>query len=340
MQKEALVVSSRTGNSWRLASDEGAYLMGDDVAPCPLSFMTSGMVASFTNHILALARTRRLRIRDLRLVQDNFYTMSGSILRGTMTGGALPVQLTVEIDCDAAQPELLELVRQAVAASPASGLMSAELTNIFTLTHNGRQIDTGRVSALERPAEPDAGGSFDLSKPAEGDWTGLIVRNGMTPRAEGSASAPGSSLAEEQSRTLHLRGICTLGAGGLKKIEQQLYSPHGSIFHFLSDEAVGAGGEGRAPDAATYLSAGIAFCFMTQFGRYAKFVKKEVKDYRIIQDTHFLPGAAGPVETHVYLVTDHDDMFARTILDMSEQTCFLHALCRTRVHTNVDVKVV
>jgi hypothetical protein len=84
-------------------------------------------------------------------------------------------------------------------------------------------------------------------------------------------------------------------------------------------------------NAATYPSAGIAFCFMTQSGRYAKIVKKEVKDYRIIQDTHFVPGAFGPVETHVFLATDHDDMFARTILDMSEQTCFLHALCRTRV---------
>jgi hypothetical protein len=28
---------------------------------------------------------------------------------------------------------------------------------------------------------------------------------------------------------------------------------------------------------------------MTQFGRYAKIVKKEVKDYRIIQDSIFCP---------------------------------------------------
>jgi hypothetical protein len=32
-------------------SDEGAYLMGDDVAPCPLAFMTAGMVASFMEEI-------------------------------------------------------------------------------------------------------------------------------------------------------------------------------------------------------------------------------------------------------------------------------------------------
>ena len=32
MQKEALVVAGRTGAVWRLASDEGAYLNGDEVA--------------------------------------------------------------------------------------------------------------------------------------------------------------------------------------------------------------------------------------------------------------------------------------------------------------------
>lgn len=41
MQKEALVTSSVSGNTWRLASDEGEYLDGDDVAPCPLAFMTT-----------------------------------------------------------------------------------------------------------------------------------------------------------------------------------------------------------------------------------------------------------------------------------------------------------
>ncbi len=84
------------------------------------------------------------------------------------------------------------------------------------------------------------------------------------------------------------------------------------------------------------MSAGIAFCFMTQFGRYAEIVRKELPSYRIVQDTHFArgdgagtPGTADPVETHVFLDTPEGDDFAREVLDMSEQTCFLHALCRT-----------
>jgi uncharacterized OsmC-like protein len=342
MQKEALVVSNFTGVTWRLSSDEGAYLMGDDAAPCPLSFMTVGMVSSFMEEVLALAKKRRIEFRYITLVQDNYYTMEGSALRGTMTGGALPVELTVEADSPAGQDTLDELLQEAVAASPVSALLRDVLHSKFTLTHNGRELRTGRVLPIGLPAEPAPQDCFDRAEPADGDWTDLIRRNGMSPKTAEATSSTGSSYAAEQSRRLHVRGICKLRPDGLKTIEQHLLNPHGSIFHFLSEEGPPAGGAGRAPDALTYLSAGIAFCFMTQFGRYAKIVHKHLKSYRVVQDTHFSlsgakPSVTDPVETHVMLETAEDDEFARTIVDMSEQTCFLHALCRSQL--NVHSKV-
>ncbi|MEM6579368.1 MAG: OsmC family peroxiredoxin, partial [Pseudomonadota bacterium] len=54
-QKEALIRSHNTGETWRLVSDEGPYLNGHDAAPCPLAFLSTGMAASFMNEILALA---------------------------------------------------------------------------------------------------------------------------------------------------------------------------------------------------------------------------------------------------------------------------------------------
>ena len=80
MQKEA-IVSTSAGGAWRLASDEGAYLNGLDEAPCPLAFMTTGMAASFMHAIQARLAVAGLEHQGIRLVQDNYYTMQGSMPR-------------------------------------------------------------------------------------------------------------------------------------------------------------------------------------------------------------------------------------------------------------------
>lgn len=349
MQKEALAVSQRTGATWRLASDEGAYLDGDDEAPCPLSFLTTGMVSSYMEEILALAKSRRIEIAGIRLIQDNFYTMQGSALKGTMTGGAKDVELEAQIASAADRDTLTQLLHDATAASPLNGLMRHRHESLFTLTHNGRATGCGRVAEIDAAAVPPlSDAAFESAAPAAGDWTDQIVRNGMSPKTAETTGFARSSLAEQQNRTLHIRGICTLRADGVKQIEQQLFNPHGSIFRFLSDEAPENGGQGLAPDACTYISAGIAFCFMTQIGRYARIAKKDLREYRIVQDTHFsLGGASGgtgktgeadPVETHVELTTGENDEFAQTALDMSEQTCFLHALCRAELKTKIRIR--
>ncbi len=347
MQKEALVASARSGAVWRLASDEGAYLNGQDEAPCPLAFFTTGMIASTMNEVLALAGERNIAIGDIRLIQDNYYTMQGSALKGTMVGGARNVEMEAQIDSDASRQDLMQLVCDAAAASPLNSLMRDHNESLFTLTHNGRGIETARALAIGRPALADPGDQFDGARPAKDDWSGLVRRNGMTPQTVETTSYQGSSLEEGQDRTLHVRGICTLRSDGIRQIEQHLYNPRGSIFHFLCDEAPENGGMGRAPDAASYISAGIGFCFMTQFGRYAQIVKKPIAEYRILQDTHFSPGGAtggtgkpgetDPVETHVYLRTGEDDDFARTALDMSEQTCFLHAFCKAGLKAKIRI---
>ena len=91
-----------TGDVWRLTSDEGAYLDGHDEAPCPLSFLSTGMVSSYMNELTALAEARGLDLGRIRIVQDNFYTMKGSALQGTMTGGAKDIELDVSVEADIA----------------------------------------------------------------------------------------------------------------------------------------------------------------------------------------------------------------------------------------------
>ena len=349
-QKEALVASSRTGLVWRLSSDEGSYLDGHDEASCPLSFLTVGMVASYMNEIMALAKQQNVAIHKLRLIQDNYYTMEGSMRKRTMVGGALPVELTVEINCDLEDPALNTFLLNAISASPINGLMRGALESLFALSKNGRELDLGKAKRVAGPLCADPGDHFDQCKFESSTLKEPLVEpQGTTPKKEvsGGTSAAGSSLADEQNRTLNIGGVCTLREDGIKEIIQLQYSPHGTSFKLLSEEVSINGDQGRAPDASTYISAGVAFCFMTQFGRFAKMLDLDLEEYRVVQDSHFsLGGASGgtgeagkadPLETHVYLKTSESDDVAREMLDISEQTCFLHAFCRTDMKTKLRV---
>ena len=133
-QKEALVCSAKTKQTWRLVSDEGPYLNGHDAAPCPLAFLSAGMAASYLNEITALAEQRGVVFRKLRLIQNNYYTMRGSMPKRTMIGGAEPVELEVQVDCNLDDASLNSFLMDAVHASPLNGLMRGQLASLFKLS--------------------------------------------------------------------------------------------------------------------------------------------------------------------------------------------------------------
>ncbi len=341
-QKEALVRSAKTGDTWRFVSDEGPYLNGHDAACCPLAFLSCGMAASYMNEILALAKQRGIEIRKLKLIQDNYYTMKGSMLKRTMVGGAENIELQVEIDCDLEDGPLNEFLINATYASPLNGLMRGQIESLFKLSKNGAELPTAKASELDGAIIPDPGDHFAKAKP-DGAGDDLLSKAGPTPKkevAKGTATGS-SSLSDEQDRRLNIGAVAELREDGIKSIQQMQYSPYGTSFRLLSSE------DARAPDANTLISAGIGFCFMTQFGRFVSMLKLDLPDYRIVQDTHFsLGGASGgtgkageadPIETHVYLETSESDEIAQEMLDISEQTCFLHAFCRTDLKTKLRV---
>jgi len=342
-QKEALICSAKTGDTWRLVSDEGPYLNGHDAAPCPLAFLSTGMVASFMNEITALAEIQGIHIRYLKLTQDNYYTMKGSMPKRTMVGGAENIELLVEIDCDLSDGELNDFLVNATFASPLNGLLRGKIESLFKLSRNGTPLPTAKAAELEGSLLPDPEDRFAYAEPAA-HTTDLMAPVGLTPKktvAKGTAVG-GSSLSDEQDRRLNIGAIAVLRDDGQKEIQQMQYSPYGTSFRFLSSE------DGRSPDANTLISAGIGFCFMTQFGRFVSMLNLDLPDYRIVQDTHFSlggasggtgkPGEADPIETHVYLETTESNQVAQEMLDISEQTCFLHAFCRTDLKTRLKVK--
>ena len=347
-QKEALVRPSGQGIIWRLVSDEGPYLNGYDEAPCPLAFLTVGMAASYMDEIAALAEIRGIEYEGLRVEVDSFYTMKGSMQKRTMVGGAEPVEIRVGGRFDASLETVQSLVADGVVASPVHGLIRGKLANAFALASNGFELETAGAKQIAGSRMADPHSCFERAKYAD-HGPKLYEAVGETPRkkVELGTSKGGSSLSDDQNRRLNIGAISVMRDDGIKEIQQMQYSPHGTSFRFLSQRVEGRGGNCRAPDALSLVSAGIGFCFMTQFGRFASMCGFDLPEYRIVQDTKFsLGGATGrtgksgkaeAIETHVYLVTEEDADVAREMLDVSEKTCFLHALCRTDLKPRINL---
>ena len=344
MQKEALVFNGASGQAWRMVCDEGPYLNGTDLAPFPLAFFAVGLILSFMREIEALAETRGVSLSGLTLVQDNRYTMEGSALKGSMVGGALPVELTAQAGGPADDDTLRQLVSDAVAGAPVSGLLKDTLTSLFTLTHNGEAAPPARVAALKGQPLADPAPVFDRAVPdPDAEFADDIILKTQSAEQVTGEGGAGSSLQAEQKRVLHMQTVARRRDDGLVEATIHLFNPKGSQFRFLGD----IDSTGRAPQGLDYLSAGIAFCYLTQMGRFAHIAKLTLDNYRIVQDTGFsVPGTAArrgtaplsrPVETHVHVDSPADRTDIQRLTDMSEQTCFLHAACRTPLKTKIKI---
>jgi organic hydroperoxide reductase OsmC/OhrA len=342
MQKEALVVSAATGTAWRFACDEGEHLGGHNKAPNPLTYLSAGMISSYMNEITALAAQRQIELRGLELILENFYYREGDFRKGTMTSGALPPELNVICEADCDDQTLTTLLYEAVAASPLNGLALGSHPSLFTLTHNGNALTPTHVTPLDMEPFANPGDNFPnlvpaSDSPAVPSLIEMLMEEDAAYEAFLESRVDSPDLGADK-QLLHMHSKCVLRPDGVKEIYKEQYNPSAPSWKYLSDEGEGFGGHGRAPDAASLISAGIGLCFMTQMGRFAKMAKLPLTGYSIVQDTHFsLGGASGgtgqagialPVETHVFLDTDADDAAAQKILEVGERTCFLHAFCR------------
>lgn len=339
MQKEAVVAGGAGSKAWRFVCDEGPYLKGTDLAPFPLGYFCAGMVSCYMTELVRLLREHNISFRTLKLLQDNRYAMAGSALAGTMTGSALPVSLQLVADSPVKASQLQALLQEAVAQAPVAALLGGVCINEFSVTLNGERLQTQRVESTIETVPPCPGG-FDTLAPHPTQLTApdLIVKLASAGLHEGVSGGVASSLQDHQQRELHMQGTCVLREDGLQEISVDLFQPIGSRFRFLADTL----GSDLAPDGLSYLSAGIAFCFLTQVGRYTTIRKWPLQECQMVQDTCFHPARAGqsprmqPVVTHLFLQAALEAAQAQQVLDMSEQTCFLHAACRQSV--NLDLR--
>jgi len=341
MQKEAIVLRGDDFPAWRLVCDEGHYLNGTDLAPPPLAYFSAGMAAVYAASMAKELGRMGHDYKHLSLLQDARYGMDGSALRGTMMASARPLVLRATLAAPADPDQLSSRLKQAISNTLAESLLRTALADTFSIDRNGAVIATGRVhqAGTQGPGDPHAlfgRNEFNRDDP---DDEALVVKLESSGSVFEADHGVGAALKDHQKRDLLIRSRVTWREDGLQQIRVQIHRPIGSVFQFLVDENVDDGGGRRAPDGLSYLSAGIAFCFMTQLGRYAHITKRIIDRYSIVQDTSFdlAKRLMLPVETHVHLMTDEDVSNCQKIVDMGEQTCFLHAACRAANETELQV---
>jgi organic hydroperoxide reductase OsmC/OhrA len=350
MQKEALVSDGRNGTCWRLVCDEGPWLNGTDLAPFPLGFFSAGLVASYMSEFLTHARQADIAVEELEVMVDSRYSMEGSLLRGTMVGASQPVEVTFRARTTAGLERDRGLACLAVASSPADAYLRHAVDSLFSLNHNGDRIPVIRVAESVTSQHADPADLFSRAQPAPGKFAADILQrldgeDSLGGEKLGTARSSAVGLSDQQKRQVHVRAVGTLRSDGMKELKVACFKPIGSVFHFLSDDSVATGGQERAPSGLVYMAAGISFCFMTQLGRYAQVAKHDMQAYRIVQDTSFSSPAvlnktgeaasSSPVDTDVFIVNRQELEDTQTLLNMGEQTCYLHAACRSGLKTRI-----
>ncbi len=335
-QKEVVVEEGAGGTVWRLTSDEGAILKGTDLAPFPLAFFNAGLHADFVNRALAIAHAQGMPLDITGITLDNHYAFNGSFFKGTGEGSAEAVTVNVRARSGAPRDAVQRVLDAALAASPAHALMAQAQRNTFALYVNGRRCPVTRVAASaaadqQDPFKAHAAAPAPLAGTASAYTAVECIERALPP------GPPPVMSAEGRVPILIPGESVLLDAGGV--IATTVTPRVGNVFRMTCDERTAGSGSNAAPSGLASIAAGIAFCYMTQFTRYIEHRSHKVRAIRFVQTLPFtlagsaadgsLRGGLEPVDTHVFLHAEEPDAVMQNLLEVAENTCYLHSALRS-----------
>jgi uncharacterized OsmC-like protein len=327
-QKEAVVTEGADASAWRLTSDEGKHLRGTDLAPFPLGFFNAGMQSDLYSRIRTLAAARNIALDAVEIRVTNHYWLTGSFIHGTGEGHAEAPDIDVHVESSDPTETIKALVVAAMDASPAVAFLRTPLSgNTFALYINGRRRN---IEGVANSASADAGDPYrvyaraprPLDPNARRD---LIEKTGQVE--QGTVEPASATVTNKLIRNILGEGK-SLGQNGQYTTDTWLGMPGTSHFKLVSDE----GGGDVAPCGLALLSAGIAFCYMTQLSRYIENMKMKIHGVRLVQFNPYLAGpnaAADPIDTHLFLNGEAPEETHLQLLTIAARTCYLHAASKT-----------
>ena len=348
-QKEGVLSEGDNGSVWRMATDEGKHLGGTDLAPFPLGFFNAGLHADLHNRLLAIAKARSIPLDDVKIDLLNGYYIIGSFIRGDGVGHGEPPVITVQISSSASATDISALVHDAVKASPALDMMRSVLDNTFAIYVNGRRRV---VQTLTNSDAPDAADPYKTyaSPPAPMDGSDelpdIVWKTGVV---EAGVAKPAPTGTDEKLKRI-VRPVpghsVLLDPAGVTETDTYLGMDGMSHFKLKSDEREDID---QAPSGLGLLAAGIAFCYMTQIGRYIQHQKFAIRGVRLVQHTPFSisgdpadgswVGKAEPADTHLFLSGEEDDETHERLMTIAANTCYLHATMGAALEPVVAVEL-
>ncbi|MFY0611504.1 MAG: OsmC family protein [Hyphomicrobiaceae bacterium] len=343
-QREGIVKEGANGSTWRLTCDEGKHLKGTDLAPFPLGYFNAGLHSDLIGRIQSLAQTRSIMLDQLNLDLQNHYWLTGSFFKGDGEGFSDPATATVKINSKSSPDDIRSLIDDAIKASPAMAAMRLPLTNTFALYSNGRRRTIDELAASDAGNASDPYVTYNQPPKPLAEWADnhtLVQKLDVEERGE-------ITPAQNSTDTRIIRNVRgrsqLLDSSGIVETETWLGLPGMTHFALKSDERSSAA---VAPCGMTLQAAGIAFCFMTQLGRYIEHMKFDIEGIRMVQYSPYalvesdrgLEGIARPVDTHLFLNGRADEETFGRLMHIAARTCYLHATLGATLPPQVDIEL-
>jgi len=310
-QKEAIVHEGTGGPRWRLTSDEGKHLNGADMAPFPLGFFNAGLHGD----LMARLRHMGVDVSDIELSIQNYYWMTGSFATGTGEGFSDPAKVI--------QTGGADRLEAAALASPAFDALRQPLSNTFALYINGKREPAPGMAQSSAEDAPDPYMTYKTPPaPLTANAPEIIRKTGIVEEGEIKPAPVGTT--GRIIRTVSGRSTCV----DRDMVETDTWLEMPGVTHFSLRSGWAETGR-TAPSGLALLSAGVAFCYLTQLSRYIHNMKLDISGVRLVQYSPFASdgthGRAGPVDTHLFLNGRADAETHGNLLRIAARTCYLHA---------------
>lgn len=349
MQKEAFVSSGRNSSGWRIPTDESLHLRGADAAPQPLALHNAAVQICLLDQCKRVLNDHQVTDATFEITVDTYFNIKGSFFRGDIKSCLKDIVIKFNFHGDLTEERVKMVVLEVLRRSPTVRALHLPMQNTFSIRANGRKIPlpSKMQSGLNQVSDPLERIKENQKIPPLPNHQATILEkkalSTMEPPKEGEIPV---GLLPEIDRTIHIRGMGSVLNDHQNTVQTSFFHPLGSIFAYQSDWSDRNVSGTHAPSALSYHGAALAFCFMTQFHRYADVNKIDIDALRIVQLTPFYKDTTNPTtlsfDTHIFVDGNFSDEIGTDIVRMAHQVCFLHAALESEnaIHYSIALNAV